>query len=106
MSTLAVVLAVTAGSLAFRLVPLLGLVAVPERAARVARGAGVAAMTAMVVRGVLEHRDPGVPGAGVIAVAAVAVGLVAAARGRSLGVVLFCGLAAYGVLPSAVRLLA
>ena len=41
-----------------------------------------------------------------IAVAAVAVGLAAAARGRSLGVVLFCGLAAYGVLSSAVRLLA
>jgi branched-subunit amino acid transport protein len=103
MSTLAVVLAVTAGSLAFRLVPLLGLVAVPEQAARVARGAGVAAMTAMVVRGVLEHRDPGLPGAGVIAGAAVAVGLAVATRGRSLGVVLLCGLAAYGVLASAVH---
>ena len=77
MSTLAVVLAVTAGSLAFRLVPLLGWVAVPHQAARVARGAGVAAMTAMVVRGVLEHRDHGVPGAGAVAAAAVAVGLVA-----------------------------
>jgi branched-subunit amino acid transport protein len=106
MSTLAVVLAVTAGSLAFRLVPLLGWVAVPEQAARVARGAGVAAMTAMVVRGVLEHRDPGVPGAGAVAVAAVAVGLAVATRRRSLGVVLLSGLATYGVLASAVRLLA
>jgi branched-subunit amino acid transport protein len=103
MSTLVVVLVVTAGSLAFRLVPLLGLVTVPEQAARVARGAGVAAMTAMVVRGVLEHRDPGLPGAGVIAGAAVAVGLAVATRGRSLGVVLLCGLAAYGVLASAVH---
>jgi branched-subunit amino acid transport protein len=106
MSTLAVVLAVTAGSLAFRLVPLLGWVAVPEQAARVARGAGVAAMTAMVVRGVMEHRDPGVPAAGAVAVAAVAVGLAVATRGRSLGVVLVSGLATYGVLASAVRLLA
>jgi branched-subunit amino acid transport protein len=103
MSTLVVVLVVTAGSLAFRLVPLLGLVTVPEQAARVARGAGVAAMTAMVVRGVLEHRDAGLPGAGVIAGAAVAVGLAVATRGRSLGVVLLCGLAAYGALASAVH---
>jgi branched-subunit amino acid transport protein len=105
MRTLLVVLVVAAGSLAFRLVPLLGAVAVPERASRVARGAGVAALTALVVRGVLQHREPGVPGAAAIAAAAVAAGLVVAGRGRSLVLVLGAGLGTYLVLAAAVRAL-
>jgi len=103
MRILVVVLVVAAGSLAFRLVPLLGAVAVPERYARVARGAGMAALTALVVRGILSHREPGVPGAAVIAAVGVAVGLVLAARGRSLVVVLGTGLGTYLVLAAAVR---
>ena len=103
MRTLLVVLVVAAGSMAFRLVPLLGAVAVPERSARVARGAGVAALTALVVRGVLHHQEPGVPGAAVIAALAVTAGLVVAAKGRSLVLVLGAGLGTYLVLAAAVR---
>lgn len=98
MSVLVAVLVVGAGSLLFRLVPLLGAHRVPDRVAEVAEHAGIALLSAMTVRGVLLHADAGVPAAPLLAALATAVGLVLAYAGRSALVAVAAGAATYLVL--------
>lgn len=95
MTTVVALLLVGAGSLAFRLVPLLGAARIPESVSRVAGWAGASVLAAVVVRGVLHHQDPSIPYAVPVAVLALAVALTVAARGRPVLVVLGAGAGAY-----------
>ena len=74
------VLVVGLGSLAFRLVPLVAARRVPARLSTVAGWAGVAVLAAYTVRAVLQHHDPAVPAASLVAAIAVGAGLVVAVR--------------------------
>jgi branched-subunit amino acid transport protein len=98
MTTLLALLIVGAGSLAFRALPLVGAARIPDEVSRVAGWAGVAVLTAVAVRGVLEHRDGSIPYAVPVAVVATAVALTAAVRGRSMLTVLGIGAGSYLVL--------
>lgn len=84
---MSVVLAVTfvgAGSLLFRLLPLLGARRIPAGLTSAAPWAGLAVLAAMTVRSVLGHQDSTVPAPQAVAALAVSVGLLIALRGRSL----------------------
>jgi hypothetical protein len=87
MTVLLAVAVVGAGSLFFRLAPLMGAHLLSDRLARVSGWAGLAVLAAISVRAVALHRDDTVPGAPLLAplLAALAVGtgLVLAHRGRS-----------------------
>lgn len=98
MTTVLALLLVGVGSLAYRLLPLLGAARMPEHVARVAGWAGVSVLAAVTVRGVLHHRDDSIPWAIPVAVVSVGVGLAVAARGRSTPVVLAVGATTYLVL--------
>lgn len=74
------VLVVGLGSLAFRLVPLVAARRVPARLSTVAGWAGVAVLAAYTVRAVLQHHDPAVPAASLVAAFAVGAGLLVAVR--------------------------
>lgn len=74
------VLVVGLGSLAFRLGPLVAARRVSARVSAVAGWAGVAVLAAYVVRTVVQHHDPAVPAAWLVAVVAVGSGLVVVAR--------------------------
>lgn len=106
MTTVLALVAVGAGSLLFRTMPLLGAARIPDAAARVAGWAGMSVLAAIVVRAVLHHQDAGVPLAVPVAVVSVGLGLVLAARGRHVSVVLGAGAGCYLLLSWAATLLA
>lgn len=102
MTVLLAVLTVGAGSLLFRLVPLLGARRLPDWLTRVAGWAGLSVLTAITVRAVAGHQDPAVPAAPLLAAVAVGAGLYLAFRGRSVLVAVSAGAACYLVLSAAV----
>jgi branched-subunit amino acid transport protein len=105
MTVLLAVLAVGAGSLLFRLVPLLGAEWLAEPVTRVAGWAGLSVLAAITVRSVLQHQDPTVSGAPLLAALSVGAGLVLAFRGRSQLVAVAAGAAVYLVLVAALTAL-
>jgi branched-subunit amino acid transport protein len=98
MTTLLAVLVVGAGSLLFRLAPLLGAARMPDRLPRLAALAGMSVLAAVTVRGVLGHRDEAVSASTLVAAVAVATGLLLSARGKPLLLSLAAGAATYLVL--------
>jgi branched-subunit amino acid transport protein len=101
MSVLLAVAAVGLGSLALRLVPLLGAERLPDRLARTATWAGVSVLAAITVRSVVTHEDAALPAdvpAPLVAAVAVGLGLWVAARGRPVLISVATGAAAYLVL--------
>ena len=105
MTVLLAVLAVGAGSLIFRLAPLLGAERLPDRVTHVAGRAGLAVLAAITVRTVVQHHDPSVPAAPLVAALAVGLGLFLAFRGRSLPLSVATGVASYLVLSAALTAL-
>lgn len=95
MTVLIAVLVVGAGSMAFRIVPLMGARRLPDRLARVAGWAGLAVLAAITVRAVALHRNSEVSGAPFLAAISVGVGLALAHRGRSVLVSVASGAASY-----------
>lgn len=104
MNVLLAVLAVGAGSLTFRLGPLLGADRLPAAVTRVAGWAGLSMLAAVVVRTVLHHEDSGVPAAPLLGAAAVTVCLLLTARGVSLLLAVAAGGATYLVATAFVPL--
>lgn len=102
MTTVIALVLVGAGSLAFRLLPLLGAARVPEAVSRAATWAGLSVLVAVTVRGVLHHQDGSIPWPVAVALVSVGLGLAVAARGRSTLVVLGVGAGTYLVLSTAV----
>ena len=102
MSVLIAVALVGAGSLVFRLVPLLGAHRIPDRLTVLAGWAALSVLVAMTVRSVLDHRDPTVPGAAFVAAASVGLGLLLALHGRSVLLAVAAGGSTYVVLSAAV----
>ncbi len=98
MTVLLAVLVVGAGSLAFRLFPLLGAHRIPERFSVLAGWAGLSVITAMTVRTVLHHQDQAVPAATLVAAVSVGLGLLLAFRGRPVLLSVAVGGSAYLVL--------
>ena len=102
MSTALAVAVVGAGSLVFRLLPLVGATLIPERLSVHAARAAMAVLAATTVRTVLRHGDHTLDGslvtAPVLAALAVGLGLWLAYRGRSVLVASSVGLASYVVL--------
>ena len=105
MTVLIALLVVGAGSLAFRIGPLLGARRLPDRAPRIAGRAGLAVLAAITVRAVVDHHDPAVPAGPLLAAPAVGIGLYLAYRGRSVPLAVAAGIAAYLVLSAAVAAL-
>lgn len=103
MTVLALVL-VGVGSLAYRLLPLLGAARVPEEVSRVAGWAGISVLTGVTIRGVLNHHDDSIPWAVPVAVLSVGLGLSLALRGRSTPVVLAVGAGSYLLLSAVLRI--
>lgn len=95
MTVLLAVLVVGAGSLAFRLGPLLGADRLPAGLTRLAGWAGVSMLAAVTVRTVLHHENPSLPAAPLLGAAAVAVCLLLTARGVSLLLAVAAGGATY-----------
>lgn len=106
MSVLIAVLVVGLGSLLFRAIPLVGAHRLPEGVAKAAGYAGLAVIGAITVRAVLNHQDPGIPAAPVVAALAVGLGLWVAFRGRPVPVAVGVGLGSYLLLSSALAFLA
>lgn len=95
MTVLIAVLVVGAGSLAFRIVPLLVARRLPDQLARVAGWAGLAVLAAITVRAVALHRNDEVPGAPLLAAISVGLGLALAYWGRSVLVSVASGATTY-----------
>lgn len=106
MTTVVALAIVGAGSLAYRLLPLLGAARVPESVSRAASWAGLSVLAAVTVRGVLHHQDGSIPWPVPVAVVSVALALVVAARGRHLLLVLTAGAGSYLALSALVATLA
>jgi branched-subunit amino acid transport protein AzlD len=102
MSVLIAVALVGAGSLVFRLAPLVCARRLPDRLTVVAGWAAQSVLVAMTVRSVLDHQDPTVPGAVLVAALSVGLGLLLAFRGRSALLAVAAGGAMYVVLSAAV----
>jgi branched-subunit amino acid transport protein len=100
------VLAVALGSLLFRAFPLLAARCLPDRLAAHAEHAGVAVLTALIVRAVVLHRDPDLAAAPLVALVATTAGLVVAYRGRSLLLAVTTGAVTYVALATALGALA
>ena len=102
MSVALAVSVVGAGSLMFRLLPLVGATLIPDRLSVHASRAAMAVLAATTVRTVLRHRDHTLDGslvtAPVLAAVAVGLGLWLAHQGRSVLVASGAGLASYIVL--------
>jgi branched-subunit amino acid transport protein len=98
MTTLLALTVVGVGSVLYRVLPLLGAARIPGTAARVAGWAGLAVLSAITVRSVLQHEDAAVPWAVPVAVVSVGVGLALAVLGRHMLVVLAAGAGTYLVL--------
>jgi branched-subunit amino acid transport protein len=103
MTTIATLVVVSLGSLAFRLAPLLGAGRIPDEAARVAGWAGVSVLAAITVRSVLRHQDATTPLATLLAAVSVAIGLLLALRGRSVLTVLGSTVVCYSTLALLLR---
>ncbi|MET1060916.1 MAG: AzlD domain-containing protein [Nocardioides sp.] len=101
MTVLIAVLVVGAGSLLFRVVPLLGARHLPDPLTNAAGLAGLAVIAALSVRAVLHHEDAGIVAAPLVAAISIGVGLVLAFRGRSVATAVAAGLATYVVLAAA-----
>jgi branched-subunit amino acid transport protein len=97
--------AVGAGSLLFRLLPFVGAGRIPAHVARAAGWAGLSVLAALVVRAVVGHQDPGVPGAPYLAGLALIVALALAHRSRSALVSVAGGALTYLALAAAVAAL-
>lgn len=95
MTVLLAVMAVGVGSLALRLMPLLGAHRIPDKFARVAGWAGLSVLAAITVRAIALHRNSEVSGAPLVAAISVVTGLALAYRGRSVLVSVASGAAAY-----------
>lgn len=95
MTVLLAVTAVGVGSLALRLMPLLGAHRIPDAVARVAGWAGLSVLAAITVRAVALHRNSEVSGAPLVAAISVVAGLALAYRGRSVLVSVASGATAY-----------
>jgi hypothetical protein len=106
MTTVIALALVGLGSVAYRLLPLLGAARVPERVSQVAGWAGASVLATVTVRGVLNHRDDGIPWAVPVALVSVGLGLAVAARGRRPLAVLAVGAGSYLVLSATVGALA
>jgi branched-subunit amino acid transport protein len=98
MTTVVALVLVGAGSLAYRLLPLLGAARVPAAVSQAAGWAGLSVLLAISVRGVLHHEDPSIPGATAVAAVSVAIGLVLVLRGRPMLVALGAGAGSYLLL--------
>ena len=98
MNVLLAVLVVGAGSIAFRLVPLVTGRRIPETLARGAGFAGLSVIVGITVRSVLLLEDSATPLAPVAALVAVTAGLALAFRGRSVLVAVGVGCASYVVM--------
>jgi branched-subunit amino acid transport protein len=101
MTVAVAVLIVGVGSLLFRAVPLMAAARLPDRVAEQAEYAGVAVLTALVLRAVVLHRNPDVPTAPVVAFVATTAGLVFAYRGHSALTAVAAGAATYVVITAA-----
>ena len=101
MSVLIAVALVGAGSLVFRLAPLLGARRIPDRLTVLAGWAALSVLVAMTVRGVLDHQDPTVRGAALVAAISVGLGLFLAFHGRSALLAVVAGGSTYVVLSAA-----
>ena len=101
MTVLIAVLAVGAGSLVFRVVPLLAAGRIPDRLTSLAGWAGLAVLAAMTVRAVLQHRDSSIPDAPMVAAISVGLGLMLAFRGRSVVVSVGAGASTYLLMAAA-----
>jgi branched-subunit amino acid transport protein len=106
MNVLLAVLVVGTGSFLLRVVPLVGARRLPDRVAAFAEYAGMAVLAAIVVRAVVLHRDPGVPGAPLVALVATASGLLVAYRGRSVLTSVATGAATYLAITAALAVTA
>ena len=102
MSVLVAVAIVGVGSLLFRLGPLLGAHRIPDRLTVLAGWAALSVLVAMAVRSVLDHRDPTVPGAVLVAAVSVGLGFLLAFHGRSPLLAVVAGGSTYVVLSAAV----
>jgi len=80
MTVLIAVLVVGAGSLVFRLVPLLTAQWIPARLTALAGWGGLGVLAAITVRAVLHQQDASVPAARLVAAVSVGVGLVLVGR--------------------------
>ncbi|HEX6249423.1 MAG TPA: AzlD domain-containing protein [Nocardioidaceae bacterium] len=104
MTTLVALLLVGLGSVAYRVLPLLGAARLPEPVTTAATWAGVSVLVAVAARGVLNHEDASTPWPTAVAVVSVGLGLLVAARGRSVLLVLVTGATTYLVLSWALGL--
>lgn len=95
MSVLLAVVVVGAGSLVFRLAPLLSPRHLPEWLTQGTAWAGMAVIAGISVRSVLLHEDATIPSAPALAAVSVLAGLVMAYRGRSVLVAVGVGVSAY-----------
>ena len=98
MNVLLAVLVVGAGSLAYRLVPLVTGRQIPATLARGAGWAGLSVIAGITVRSVVLLEDDATALAPLVALVAVAAGLFLAYRGRSVLVAVGVGCASYVVL--------
>jgi len=101
MNVLLAVLVVGTGSLLLRVVPLLFARRLPDRVAAYAEHAGVAVLAAIVVRAVVLHQNPDLPGAPLVALTATAAGLVVAYTGRSILLAIATGGLTYAAITAA-----
>jgi branched-subunit amino acid transport protein len=92
------VLVVGAGSLAYRMIPLLTGRQIPPTLARGAGWAGMAVIAGITVRSVVLHEDGSTPLAPLVAAVSVTAGLVLAYRGRGVLVAVGVGCSSYVVL--------
>jgi branched-subunit amino acid transport protein len=105
MTMLWAVVGVGIGSLVFRVVPLASAGQLPERLSRVAGWTGLAVISALSVRAVLQVEDPSIPGASLVAAVSVATGLLLAHRGSSVLVAVGVGGSTYLIIAAAVAAL-
>jgi hypothetical protein len=105
MTTWLAMLAIGLGSIALRTVPLLTTRRLPERLTAAAGAGGMSVLVGFSARLVLEYTDPATPYAVPVAVVAVAVGLVAALRGRGVLTSTGVGVVAYFVVAGTIATL-
>lgn len=105
MTTVVALILVGAGSVAFRMLPLVWAARVSDTVSTVAGWAGVSVLTAVTVRGVLQHTDSTIPWAVPVAAVSVGAALAVAARGKGMLVVLGVGAGTYLALSTVIAAL-
>lgn len=98
MSGVTALLLVGFGSVAFRVLPLVGAARLPDAVSRAAAWAGIGILVAITVRAVLQHQDPALALPVPAAVVSVLAGLVLSALGRPMLQVLLAGAGTYALL--------